>query len=158
MSKLHRNAERVVAAARSLGLEIAPREFPEGTRTADDAARAIGVDVGQIVKSLVFAVDGEPVLALVSGANQLDESKLATAAGGSAVERVDAETVRSVTGYPVGGVPPIGHATPLRVFVDEDLLAFDEVWAAAGTPHAVFPVRPDELVRITGATVVDVAE
>lgn len=157
VSKLHRNAERVVAAARGLGLEIAPREFPEGTRTADDAARAIGVEVGQIVKSLVFLVDGEAVLALVSGANQLDEAKLASAAGGAVVERAGAETVRSVTGYPVGGVPPIGHATPLRVFVDEDLLAFDEVWAAAGTPHCNFASAPDALVRATGATVADVA-
>lgn len=157
MSKLHRNAERVVAAARGLGLEIAPREFPAGTRTADDAARAIGVSVGQIVKSLVFVVDGDAVLALVSGSNLLDEAKLASAAGGDTVERADAETVRAVTGYPVGGVPPIGHATPLRVFVDEDLLGYDEVWAAAGTPHCNFSASPGDLVRATGGVVADLA-
>lgn len=158
MSKLHRNAERVVAAARALGLEIAPREFPAGTRTAEDAARAIGVDVGQIVKSLVFVADGEPVLALVSGANLLDEVKLAAVAGAATVTRADAEAVRTATGYPVGGVPPIGHATPLRVFVDEDLLAFEEVWAAAGTPHCNFASSPSELVQATGGVVADVAK
>ena len=159
MSKLHRNAERVLAAARGLGLEITPREFPAGTRTADDAAHAIGVSVGQIVKSLVFVVDGDAVLALVSGANLLDEAKLAAASGNASatVERADAELVRSVTGFPVGGVPPIGHATPLRVFVDEDLLAFDEVWAAAGTPHCNFAASPADLLRVTGGVVAELA-
>lgn len=152
---LHRNAERVLAAARALGLDIEPREFPDGTRTAEDAARAIGVDVGQIVKSLVFLVDGAPVLALVSGRNQLDETKLG--GPGAVVARADANTVRDVTGYPVGGVPPLGHATPLPVFVDEDLLAYDEVWAAAGTPHHNFASRPQELVRATGGVVRDIA-
>jgi Cys-tRNA(Pro) deacylase len=158
MSKLHRNAERVAAAARALGLEIAPQEFPAGTRTAEDAARAIGVDVGQIVKSLVFLADGEPVLVLVSGANLLDEAKLAAVSGAAAVTRADADAVRTATGYPVGGVPPIGHATPLRVFVDEELLAFDEVWAAAGTPHCNFAAAPSALVQATGGVVADVAK
>ena len=129
--------------------------FPDGAKTAADAAAAIGVDVGQIVKSLIFAVDGEVVLAFVSGANQLDESKLAAAAGGSSCARVDADTVRSVTGFPIGGVPPFGHATTLTAFVDPDLLTYDEVWAAAGTWHDVFPLRPDDLVRASGATVTD---
>jgi prolyl-tRNA editing enzyme YbaK/EbsC (Cys-tRNA(Pro) deacylase) len=159
VSGLHRNAVRVVEAARALGLEIAPREFPDGTRTADDAAQAIGVSVAQIVKSLVFVVDGDPVLALVSGANMLDEAKLGALAGveRGAVVRADAEAVRAATGYPVGGVPPLGHATPLRVFVDEDLLAFDEVWAAAGTPHCNFAASPAALVRVTGGVVGDLA-
>jgi Cys-tRNA(Pro) deacylase len=157
MSPLHRNAERVVAAARDLGLSIEPREFDEGTRTADDAARAIGVPVGAIVKSLVFLVDGEPVVALVSGANMLDEHKLALAAGGSDVSRADANQVRAATGYPVGGVPPLGHATALRVFVDEELLAYAELWAAAGTPHCNFAISPADLTRATGGGVHDLA-
>lgn len=155
MSMLHRNAQRVVEAAAGLGLALDVREFPDGTRTADDAARAIGVAVGQIVKSLVFLADGSPVLALVSGANQLDEAKLARAAGATTTGRATADQVRQVTGYPVGGVPPFGHATDLPTFVDEDLLAHDEVWAAAGTPHLNFAVSSAELVRVTGGAVCD---
>jgi Cys-tRNA(Pro) deacylase len=154
---LHKNARRVVEAAAGLGLALDVRSFPDGTRTADDAARAIGVEVGQIVKSLVFLADGSPVVALVSGANQLDERKLAAAAGANDVGRATAEEVRAATGYPVGGVPPFGHATALRTFVDRDLLAFPEVWAAAGTPHLNFPVETAELVRATGATVCELA-
>jgi Cys-tRNA(Pro) deacylase len=144
-----------LAAADELGLSIEVRRFPDGTKTAADAAAAIGVEVGQIVKSLVFAVDGRVVMALVSGANQLDEAKLAAAAGGAACTRVDADTVREATGYPIGGVPPFGHATPLAVFVDPDLLAYDEVWAAAGTWHDVFGIEPKRLVEATNAPVVD---
>ena len=129
MSDVHPNVIRVVQAAKERGLEITTRRFPEGTKTAADAAAAIGVVVGQIVKSLVFAVDGEIVMALVSGSNQLDEKKLAAAAGGSKCSRVDADAVRAATGYPIGGVPPFGHSTQLRVFVDPDLLQYDEVWA-----------------------------
>jgi prolyl-tRNA editing enzyme YbaK/EbsC (Cys-tRNA(Pro) deacylase) len=152
---MHRNTRRVVDAAAELGLTITPRRFREGAKTAADAAAAIGVEAGQIVKSLIFAVDGEVVLAYVSGANQLDEARLATAAGGKRCTRVDADTVRSTTGYPIGGVPPFGHATPLRAFVDPDLLAYDEVWAAAGTWHDVFPIAPADLVRASGGVVVD---
>ena len=133
------------------------RRFPEGTKTAADAAAAIGVEVGQIVKSLVFAVDGEVVMALVSGRNQLDEGKLARAAGGEKAVRVDADAVREATGYPIGGVPPFGHATTLRVFVDPDLLTYAEVWAAGGTWQDVFGIDPGELVRATDGTVVDLA-
>ncbi len=140
-------------AATAAGLEITTRRFPEGVKTAADAAAAIGVDVGQIVKSLIFAVDGEVVLAYVSGANQLDERLLAAAAGGMKSSRVDAEVVRDTTGFPIGGVPPFGHRTSLRVFVDPDLLQFDEVWAAAGTWYDVFPLTPTDLVRISGGTV-----
>jgi len=154
---MHRNVTRVVEAGRALGYEVRPREFPEGTRTADDAARAIGVAVGQIVKSLVFLVDGEPVVALVSGANLLDEHKLAAAAGGGRSARAGADAVREATGFPVGGVPPFGHRNVLRVFVDEDLLGYDELWAAAGTPHVNFSIEPAELVRVTGGSVADLA-
>jgi Cys-tRNA(Pro) deacylase len=152
---MHPNVQRVAAAATELGLDIDVRTFPEGTKTAADAARAIGVDVGQIVKSLIFSVDGEVVVAYVSGANQLDERKLAALAGGRKSGRVDADQVRAATGYPIGGVPPFGHATPLRVFVDPDLLAYDEVWAAAGTWNDVFGAAPDALVTATSGQVVD---
>jgi Cys-tRNA(Pro) deacylase len=155
VSTLHPNVTRVVAAAAERGLDIRTQQFPEGTKTADDAAAAIGVEVGAIVKSLIFAVDGEVVLAYVSGANQLDERKLAAAAGGTKAKRVDADVVRTATGFPIGGVPPFGHATPLRVYIDPDLLTFDEVWAAAGTWNDVFPIAPDELVRASAGTVVD---
>jgi len=155
MSELHPNTLRVIAAAREAGLEITVRRFPEGTKTAADAAAAIGVSVGQIVKSLVFAVDGEIVMAYVSGANQLDEKKLAAAAGGSKCSRVDADAVRAATGYPIGGVPPFGHITQLRIFIDPDLLQYDEVWAAAGTWNDVFPIAPNDLVRASGAVVTD---
>ncbi|MBM3828310.1 MAG: YbaK/EbsC family protein, partial [Actinobacteria bacterium] len=140
---VHPNVVRVVEAARKAGLEITTRRFPDGTKTAADAAAAIGVEIGQIVKSLVFAVDGEIVMAYVSGANQLDEKKLAAAAGGSKCSRVDADAVREATGYPIGGVPPFGHSSQLRVFVDPDLLQYNEVWAAAGTWNDVFPIAPN---------------
>ena len=155
MSELHPNTLRVIAAAREAGLEITTRRFPEGTKTAADAAAAIGVSVGQIVKSLVFAVDGEIVMAYVSGANQLDEKKLAAAAGGSKCSRVDADAVRAATGYPIGGVPPFGHTTQLRVFVDPDLLQYDEVWAAAGTWNDNFGAAPADIVRVAGGVVTD---
>ena len=151
----HRNARAVLDAAAGLGLDVEIREFPDGTRTAVDAARAIGVSVGQIVKSLIFRVDGRVVAALVSGPNRLDPGRLAAAAGrpGTPVERAGADEVRAATGYPIGGVPPFGHPHPIPTYVDEDLLAFDEVWAAAGTPRHVFAVRPADLVRVTGGVV-----
>ena len=155
MSDLHPNSLRVIAAAREAGLEITTRRFPEGTKTAADAAAAIGVSVGQIVKSLVFAVDGEIVMAYVSGSNQLDEKKLAAAAGGKKCSRVDADAVRTATGYPIGGVPPFGHSTQLRVFVDPDLLQYDEVWAAAGTWNDVFGASPADIVRVAGGVATD---
>jgi Cys-tRNA(Pro) deacylase len=155
MTDVHPNVTRVVEAARERGLDITARRFDDGAKTAADAANSIGVDVGQIVKSLIFAVDGQVVVAYVSGSNQLDERKLAAAAGGAACQRVDADTVRQATGFPIGGVPPFGHATELPVFIDPDLLQHDEVWAAAGTWHDVFPIAPADLVRASGGTVVD---
>ena len=155
MSDVHPNALRVIEAAREAGLEITTRRFPEGTKTAADAATAIGVSVGQIVKSLVFGVDSEIVMALVSGSNQLDEKKLAAAAGGAKCARVDADAVRDATGYPIGGVPPFGHSTQLRVFVDPDLLQYDEVWAAAGTWNDNFGANPNDIVRVAGGVVTD---
>ncbi len=144
---------RVRAAAAALGLDIEVRRFPEGTRTAQDAADAIGCAVGAIVKSLIFTVDDEVVLALVSGANQLDEARLAAAAGGAACGRANADQVRAATGFPIGGVPPIGLATAVREFLDEDLLTHETVWAAAGTWHDVFPIAPAELAAASGGWV-----
>ena len=155
MSDVHPNVVRVMEAARERGLEITTKRFPEGTKTAADAAAAIGVSVGQIVKSLVFGVDTEIVMALVSGSNQLDEKKLAAAAGGAKCARVDADAVRDATGYPIGGVPPFGHTTQLRVFVDPDLLQYDEVWAAAGTWNDNFGAAPADIVRVAGGVVTD---
>lgn len=152
---MHPNVVAVRDAALTLGLAIEPVTFPEGTKTAQDAADAIGCVVGQIVKSLIFAVGDEVVVALVSGSNQLDETKLGAAAGGGKAKRVDADRVRAATGFPIGGVPPFGHATELRVFVDPDLLDYPEVWAAAGTWHDVFAIDPAALVAATGGTVAD---
>ena len=151
---VHRNVSRVVQAGADLGIEVRPVRFPDGTKTAIDAAAAIGCDVSQVVKSLIFAVDGEIVLAYVSGANQLDEMKLAAAAGGVRCDRVDADLVRAATGFPIGGVPPFGHDSELRVFVDPDLLRHDVVWAAAGTWHDVFALAPSQLVESSHGTVV----
>jgi prolyl-tRNA editing enzyme YbaK/EbsC (Cys-tRNA(Pro) deacylase) len=152
---MHRNVRAVLAAAQDRGLVIEPRSFPEGTKTAGDAAAAIGVEIGQIVKSLVFVVDGQPTMALVAGDNRLDEAKLAAAAGGMQVKRCDGDAVRKATGFPIGGVPPFGHDLP--VYVDEDLLRYNEVWAAAGTWTDVFPIRPTDLVRIANGTVAPLA-
>jgi Cys-tRNA(Pro) deacylase len=154
---MHANALAVLDAARRAGLDITVSSYPDGTRTAADAARAIGCDVAQIVKSLVFVVDDQPVVALVSGANQLDEDLLRAAAGAATVRRADAEEVRRATGYPIGGVPPLGHQSGLPVYVDADLLTFEQVWAAAGTPRDVFGVDPQVLVPAAGGTVVALA-
>ena len=130
------------------------KEFPEGTRTAVDAARAVGCELGQIVKSLVFIAGGKPVVALVSGSNRLDEHKLAALAG-DPVAKADAETARAATGYSIGGVPPFGHATEVPVFMDSDLMRFPVVWAAAGRPDSVFEIEPARLRELSNAEVVD---
>lgn len=145
------SVRRVVSAAAELGLDIDVHEFPEGTKTAADAAAAIGCDVSAIVKSLVFSVDGEVVVALVPGDRRLDTAKLADLAGGERVERAPIDVVREATGFVAGGTPPIGHVRRLRVFADDGLRRNDPVWAAAGTPTTVFPVSPDELARVTVA-------
>ncbi|MDQ7820575.1 MAG: YbaK/EbsC family protein [Armatimonadota bacterium] len=147
--------DRVRAALQQMGVRASILEFPQGTRTATQAAAAVGTTVAQIVKSLLFVADGRPVLALVSGANRLDEGKLARAAGAGVVRKAAADLVREVTGFAIGGVPPVGHARPLPAYIDRDLLQFDVVYAAAGTPHAVFPISPADLVRVTGGVVAD---
>ena len=146
---MHPNAERVVAALRAAGCDSEVVELTESARTAAEAAAALGVSVGQIANSLVFTLGGEPILVMTSGANRVDTAALGERLG-APVERADAATVRAATGFPIGGVAPVGHATDLRVLVDEDLLGYDAIWAAAGTPHTVFPTTGAELVRITG--------
>lgn len=149
---------RVLAALGGEGINVEILEFPQSTRTAQDAASAIGTSVAQIVKSLVFLTDGRPVLALVSGANQVDLGKLGRAAGALTVAKATADQVRDATGFAIGGVPPVGHARPLPVFIDADLMRFDVVFAAAGTPHAVFAIAPGELRRITSGTILELRQ
>ena len=149
--------ERFRARAAALGVEVEARRFPAGTRTAVDAARAVGCDVAQIVKSLVFIADDQPVLALTSGANRVDETKLAAAAGAERVRKATAEEVRSATGYAIGGTPPFGHDRELLVLCDRDLAGQELVWAAAGTPMDVFALTGKRLVEAAGARVVDLA-
>ena len=150
--------ERVREAVAAAGLSAQVREMPDSTRTAPEAAAAVGCDVAQIVKSLVFrgVRSGKPLLALVSGRNRASEAKL-EALFGEPLSRADADFVRERTGFAVGGVPPLGHAEPLATAIDRDLLAFPVVWAAAGSPRAVFDIAPADLVRVTGGRVADLA-
>lgn len=136
------------------GIGVSVKQFPAGTRTAAEAARAVGCDVGQIVKSLVFLAAGRPVVALVSGDNRLDEARLGAAAG-EPVSKAGADVARAVTGYSIGGVPPFGHVTDIPVFMDRDLLGHRVVWAAAGRPDSVFEIEPERLRELSDATVVD---
>jgi len=148
--------QRVVDAGARAGVEVRVRRFPEGTHTAEDAARAIGCTLAQIVKTLVFVDgDGEPVAFLVSGANRLDPAKGAAAAGIAELRKADARATKERTGFSIGGIPPFGHDRAIPMYVDEDLLAFDEIWAAAGLPDAVFPLTPDDLLRASGARAAD---
>ncbi len=156
---MHPSAQRVQAALEAAGLEARVIETAATARTAEDAAAAIGTEVAQIVKSLVFVAGAEPVLVLTSGTNRVDPAKVAALVEGEPeVRRATATEVREATGYPVGGVAPLAHPRRLTMLCDPDLLTFDVVWAAAGTPDTVFSVAPQELVRLTGAAVADVAE
>ncbi len=154
---MHPSAQKVADAAQELGLAIEIKEFEQTTRSAQEAADAIGCELAQIVKSLCFTVNERPIMALVSGSNQLDERKLAAlcGVGRKQVQRASADAVKAATGFSIGGVPPFGHLTPMTIFVDEDLYQFETVWAAAGTPFAVFAIAPEELVRGCGGTAVD---
>jgi prolyl-tRNA editing enzyme YbaK/EbsC (Cys-tRNA(Pro) deacylase) len=145
----------VIEAGRALGIDVRPVTFDEDTRTASDAARHVGCDVGQIVKSLVFDAGGRPILFLVSGANRVDLAKGAAVARVEGLDKADANTARAASGFSIGATPPFGHATSIPVFMDTDLLAYDEVWAAAGRPDTVFPVHPGKLQKATGAPAVD---
>lgn len=149
--------QKVQAAIALRGLAREVIELEVHARTSQQAADALGVAVGQIAKSLVFTVDGSPLLVVASGANRVDERRLGDLAGGR-IRRADPETVKRATGYTIGGVPPIGLESPLVVYVDRDLLGYELVYAAAGLAECVFPIAPDELVRATGGQVVDIKE
>ncbi|GGW41857.1 YbaK/EbsC family protein [Streptomyces xantholiticus] len=158
---------RFAEALRELGLDVPVRRFPDATRTAAQAAEAIGCDVSEIVKSLIFAAWGHPqaegsrgvpVLVLMDGASRVDVERVRQELGAEAVKRADADLVRETTGYAIGGVPPFGHRTRTRVLADRGLLDHDVVWAAAGTPHTVFPLDPKSLIAHAGGTLVDVRE
>ena len=155
--QLDDSAQRVRDALAALGFDVAVREFPQSTRTAAEAAAAIGCEVAQIAKSLVFRarVSGRPVLVIASGANRVDEKAVAALIG-EKIGRADAEFVRTATGFAIGGVPPVGHDTPPVTLIDRDLLALDEIWAAAGTPNAVFRLTPRDLVTLTGGRVAEI--
>ena len=152
---------RFAAALDELGLGSVlaqVRRFPEATRTAEEAAAAIGCELSQICKSLIFAADGEPVLVLMDGASRVDVELVRRELGAEKVTRAKADVVRETTGYAIGGVPPFGHRTRTRVLADRSLLDHDVVWAAAGTPYTVFPMEPKSLVAHAGGTLVDVRE
>lgn len=148
---------RVRAALRAAGHPDTVTEFPAGTRTAADAAAAVGCTVAQIAKSIVFRADGRAALIITSGANRVDAAK-ASAALGVKLARADADWVRATTGFAIGGVAPIGHTTPPLLLLDEDLLALDPIWAAAGSPSHVFQTTPEALRRITAAPVADIKQ
>ncbi|MBG0854650.1 YbaK/EbsC family protein [Streptomyces spinoverrucosus] len=152
---------RFAAALDALGLselQARIRRFPDATRTAAEAAAAIGCELSQICKSLVFAADGVPVLVLMDGASRVDVELVRQELGAGKVTRADADVVRETTGYAIGGVPPFGHRSRTRVLADRSLLDHDVVWAAAGTPHTVFPMEPKALITHAGGTLVDVRE
>lgn len=155
---MHPSAEKVQNALRELGFSGQTLELEASTRTAAEAAQAAGCEVGQIVKSLVFQLNrqeaaGQPVLVLVSGSNRVHEKHLGRLLEGTLV-RADADYVREISGFAIGGIPPVGHKNPLTTLIDEDLLQYDTIWAAAGTPNAIFQITPAELVKVSGARVV----
>jgi prolyl-tRNA editing enzyme YbaK/EbsC (Cys-tRNA(Pro) deacylase) len=149
---MHPSVARVAELLRSMGAAGVPVQLADSARTAAEAAAALGCEVGAIASSLVFTADGEPLLVMTSGAHRVDTDLVARLLGVDKVRRADADTVRTATGYAIGGVAPIGHPAPLRTLVDTDLEQYDGVWAAAGHPHAVFPTSYTELVRLTGGT------
>jgi len=153
-----RAAEFVERAREEYGVDVAVHEFDEGTKTAADAAEAVGCDVAQIASSIVVVADGEPVVVVTSGANRVDLPRVAVYRDASDARMAEADEVKEATGWSIGGVPPICHATDVPVLLDETLLAHDEVWAAAGTPTAVWPITPERLRDLADAAAVDVAE
>ncbi len=151
MEKRSASAQRVQDAIRALGMDNQVIEHEQTTRSAKDAAAAIGCEVAQIAKSLVFRArgSGQAVLVITSGTNRVNEAQVGAQIGDT-LEKADADFVLDKTGYAIGGVPPLAHRTPLLTLIDEDLLKYGEIWAAAGTPNAVFKVTPEELLRMTG--------
>jgi prolyl-tRNA editing enzyme YbaK/EbsC (Cys-tRNA(Pro) deacylase) len=152
---LSKNSQIVQEYLDQFGLKLQVRELEQSTRTAQDAADAVGCQIGQIVKSLIFKSAERPLLFLVSGKNQLDVAKVSSQLC-ITLEKADADFVRENTGFPIGGVPPVAHAHQMEVYIDRDLMVYDLIWAAAGTPHAVFPLKSEDLPRITGGRLIDV--
>ena len=150
---LHPRSRIVHESLRAAGIGGEIVVLPDAASTAALAASALGVEVGAIANSLVFWSDGEPLLVMTSGAHRVDTAALATRLGRGSIARASVEQVRAATGQAIGGVAPTGHPVPLTTIVDEDLAGYDEIWAAGGTPHTVFPLTFDELVRLTGGTV-----
>ena len=157
MEPINPSAQKIQNILRGLGLNYKVIEFTESTRTAQEAADRVGCQLGQIVKSLIFKgqSSNKCILVLTSGSNRVDEKKIGQYAGETIV-RADPDFVRSMTGFAIGGVPPVGHVQPLETYIDEDLLQYGEVWAAAGTPNAVFQLPSSDLVKITKGNVVRV--
>jgi prolyl-tRNA editing enzyme YbaK/EbsC (Cys-tRNA(Pro) deacylase) len=153
---VHPNVARVAEILRAAGATGEPVQLQDSTRTAAEAAAALGCDVGAIASSLVFTADGDPLLIVTSGGHRVDTAHVAGVIGVERIKRADADLVRSATGYAIGGVAPVGHPAPLRTLIDVALADYEVVWAAAGHSHAVFPTSYDELLRITGATPVRV--
>lgn len=156
--ELPQSAKRVQEALIQLGLDAEVKLFPEGTRTALDAANAIGTTVAQIAKSLVFRAGDELILVIASGVNRVSQSKLSQLCEGKEISQARAEEIKAVTGFTIGGIPPFGHDTKLRTFFDRDLRQYPEVWAAAGTPQAVFRISPTDLLNSSGAIEADISE
>lgn len=159
MAELSASARKVQEALHALGMTLTVVEMPASTRTAAEAAQAVGCEVGQIVKSLVFKAkrSERPILVVTSGANRVDERRI-EALIGEPLGKADADFVRQRTGFVIGGVPPVGHAEKLEIFLDEDLMRYEFLWAAAGTPNAIFRLTPQELTRITGGRIATVKE
>ncbi len=152
----HPSVVRVTDRLAELGATGSVKVLDGSARTAAQAAEQLGIEVAQIANSLVFSADGTPLLVLASGGHRVDTTKVAALVGAASVDRADADFVRTHTGFAIGGVAPVGHPEPLRTLVDTALGRYDEVWAAAGHPHAVFPTTYDELLRLTGGTAADV--
>ena len=155
MAELSASAQKVQQALAKLGFSLEVVELPCSTRTAVEAAQAVGCEVGQIVKSLIFRGlrSQQPIMVAASGSNRVKEKRIASLID-EPLGKADADFVRQHTGFVIGGVPPVGHAQPLQTFIDEDLMQYSEIWAAAGTPHAVFRLTPADLVKMTGGRVV----
>ncbi len=148
----------VAEALQAVGLKAQFKSFPTGTATAEQAARAVGCQIGQIVKSLVFMAEQDVVLTLVSGANRVDEKRLSTLLDGTPVRKATAQEVKDLTGFTIGVVPPLGHRIPVLVFLDRDLLDYPVLWSASGIPDRVFPMAPVMLSAAAGANIVDIKQ
>jgi prolyl-tRNA editing enzyme YbaK/EbsC (Cys-tRNA(Pro) deacylase) len=153
---LSKNSARVQTYLDQFNMKLEVLELSQSTRTAQEAADAVGCEPGQIVKSLVFRSGSDPLLFLVSGKNQLNTKKVSETLNFK-IEKADADFAREKTGFPIGGVPPVAHENPIQIFIDRDLFGFEDVWAAAGTPNAVFRIKSKDLPLITGGRVLDIS-